>query len=68
MAFLERALELLPPESKSERVFAMLMQAAARQMIGDRQAAYDGIYEALGKEAKESPTAHGRLLQALCFM
>ena len=68
LALVERALELLPPESKSERVYALLMQATSRQMIGDRQAAYDGIYGALSKEAKESPTVHGRLLQALCFM
>ena len=68
LALAERALELLPPESQSERAYALLIQATSRQMIGDRQAAYDGAYEALHKEAKDSPTVHGRLLQALCFM
>jgi len=68
LALAERALELLPPESQSERAYALLIQATSRQMIGDLQAAYDGVYEALHKEAKESPTVHGRLLQALCFM
>ena len=64
----KRALELLPPESNSERVYAIMMSAVSLQMIGDQQGAYEMVYEALQKEAKKSPTFHGRLLQAICFM
>jgi LuxR family maltose regulon positive regulatory protein len=64
----KRALELLPPESSSERVFTIMMSAVSRQMIGDQQGADEMVYEALQKEAKNSPTFHGRLLQTICFM
>ena len=64
----KRALELLPPESNSERVFTILMSAVTLQMIGDQQGADEMVYKALQKEAKSSPTFHGRLLQTICFM
>ncbi len=64
----ERALKLLPPESNSERVYAIMMSAVSRQMIGDQQGADEMVYEALQKYAKKSPSFHGRLLQARCFM
>jgi LuxR family maltose regulon positive regulatory protein len=65
----EKALELLPLEFKSERVYALLIAGLSRQMIGDQKGAYDLIYSELhGADAKSSPTYHGRLLQTLCFV
>ena len=64
----ERALKLLPPDSYSERVYAILMSAVSLQMLGDQQGADEMVYEALQKDAQKSPTFHGRLLQTRCFM
>ena len=64
----ERALKLLPPDSYSERVYAILMSAVSLQMLGDQQGADEMVYEALQKDALKSPTFLGRLLQTRCFM
>lgn len=62
------ALQLLPPEYISERVYALLIKAVSLQMVGEQQEAYDLVHRELNINTKISPTYHGRLLQALCFM
>ncbi len=64
----DKALQLLPLESNSERVYAKMINAASCQMIGDQKRAYENIHDALQREARKSPTYHGRLLQTLSFM
>lgn len=64
----ERALEHLPEDCTSERVYARLTLAVSRQMIGEEREGRRIIYDALERDGKLSSTAHGRLLQALCWI
>ena len=64
----EMAFKLLPSDLYSERVYAVLINVLAHQMIGKQQHAYTIIHDALQKEAGKSSTFHGRLLQTLCFL
>lgn len=64
----EQALQLLPPESVSDRAYTLLALAPSRQMVGDFGGAFAVIDDALQSNAARSPTFHGRLLQTLAFM
>ena len=63
-----QALNDLPEEAVSERVYATLGYSVALQMTGARKEAYKFTYEALQGDEAASPTGHGRLLQTLSFL
>jgi len=66
--FGNRALEHLPEECASERVYAQLSLAVSHQMVGEAQEGFEVVYAALEREGRANPTVHSRLLQALCWM
>ena len=63
-----RALERLPEECESERVYAQLSLAVSYQMTGEVQKGFKVVYDALEREGKTSQTSHSRLLQTLCWL
>ncbi len=62
------ALDYLPPESSSERGFAMILQAMSLQMVGHSLKAQKLIHEALQNSQVTKSSYHARLLVALCFL
>ena len=64
----ERALQRLPSQYLSARGFAVIINAAAHQMIGQQQSAESIVRDALQHKKGYGSTYHARLLNTLCYI
>ncbi len=64
----ERALDKLPEECLTARGFATGVLAGARQMTGELERAYSGIYDAMATDPQPEPSYHCYLLWTLSMI
>ncbi|HID77177.1 MAG TPA: hypothetical protein EYP56_14430 [Planctomycetaceae bacterium] len=69
VAHAQRALEQLGPECLNQRGYALILLAAALQMVGEVERARRAVHEALADVSIPTPsTYHTRLMYSLCFV